>query len=71
LKTTYFVDFFSKVNFKLKKMQEEEEEEEEKYNIICLKDGKGEPYTLTVLSSCCYQKLEACSHLVLTNCRSS
>ena len=51
--------------------EEEEEEEEGKYNIIYLKDGKEEPYTLTVLSSCWYQKLEACNYLVLTNCRSS
>jgi len=36
-----------------------------------LKDDKGEPHTLTVSLSCCYETLETCSHLVRTNCRSS
>jgi len=51
--------------------QQQQQQTQEKYKIIYLNGGRGEPYTLRVLLNCCYGTLEICSHLVLTNCRSS
>jgi len=34
------------------------QQQQEKYNIIHLKDSRREPYTLRMLSSCCYKRLK-------------
>jgi len=67
----------SEMKIKLRKMQQQkqkqqqQQQQQQKYKIIYLKNGRDEPYTLRGSLSCCYQTLETCSRLVLTNCRSS
>jgi hypothetical protein len=54
---------------KQQRQQQQQQQQQEKYKIMYVKDGRGEPYTLRVLRFR-YQRHEACSLVVLTNCRS-